>query len=436
MNGSSRLRVAIVTTFYPPHNFGGDGRYVHSFAHALARAGCEVEVIYCDDGYRLLSGKASDPPPTEPVEEEDGVLVHRLSSRWAGASVLLMQQFGRPALVRKELEQTLSRGFDVIHYHNISLAGGPGVLGIGDAIKFYTAHEHWLVCANHVLWRHGRELCDRRECIRCSLAHRRPPPLWRATGLLEREAAHVDEFIALSESVAANHRKFGFHRDMRLMASFLPDAEAGAVPDVAPYAHPRPYFLMVGRLETIKGMQDVVPLFDADFPADLLIAGSGPMEAELRRLAGGSPTVHFLGQIDPVSLPSLYRGAHALIAPSRCYEVFPLVVLEAFREGTPIIARDLGPYPQIVRESEAGLLFSGESSLRNALTSLANDEGLRARLSANGRAALAERWSERTAMRDHFALVAEVAHRRGRPDVRERAKALLQGMVAGEEVEQ
>ncbi len=430
MTSTNTLRVAIVTTFYPPHNFGGDGRYVRSFAHALARAGCAVEVIYCDDGYRVLSGKRSEPPPADPVVEEDGVLVHRISSPWAAGSVLLMQQLGRPVLQKNALERALSRDFDVIHYHNISLAGGPGVLGIGDALKFYTAHEHWLVCANHVLWRHGRELCDARQCVRCSLAHKRPPPLWRATGLLEREAAHVDEFIALSESVAANHKAFGFHRDMRLMASFLPDAEAGAAPDVTPYAHPRPYFLMVGRLETIKGMQDVVPLFaEEGFPADLLIAGSGPMDAELRHLAGGSANVQFLGQVDPVQLPALYRGARALITPSRCYEVFPMVALEAFREGTPIIARDLGPYPQIVRESGAGLLFHDAETLRGALLRLATDEAHRAQLSANGRAALATRWSERTGMRDYFTLVAETAKRRGRQHVSDRAEAVVASLA-------
>ncbi|MGD9809895.1 MAG: glycosyltransferase family 4 protein [Sphingobium sp.] len=426
MTGASKLRVAIVTTFYPPHNFGGDGRYVKSFAHALSRAGCEVEVVYCDDGWRVLSGQSSDPPPAEPIDDGDGVLVNRVSSGWAMGSVLAMQQFGRPLLQKKALEKALSRDFDVIHYHNISLAGGPGVLGIGDAIKLYTAHEHWLVCANHVLWRHKRELCDGRECTRCSLAHRRPPPLWRATGLLERESRHVDEFIALSESVAANHKAFGFARDMRLMASFLPDAEAGAAPDIAPHDHPRPYYLMVGRLETIKGMQDVVPLFaKADFPADLLIAGSGPMEEELRSLAGGSANVHFLGQVDPVRLPALYRGARALITPSRCYEVFPMVALEAFREGTPIIARDLGPYPQIVRESGAGMLFDDADSLSDALMRLADDDALRAELSANGRTVLAGRWSEATAMRDWLALVAEIAERRGRPEVAARAGALL-----------
>ena len=422
--GGSRLRIAIVTTFYPPHNFGGDGRYVRSFAHALGRAGCEVEVIYCDDGWRALSGQASPPPGDAPIEEAPGVKVHRISSAWAAGSVLLMQQLGRPVLLKQRLERLLARDFDVIHYHNISLAGGPGVLAIGDAIKLYTAHEHWLVCANHVLWRHNRELCDGRQCLRCSLAHHRPPQLWRGTDLLEKSAAHVDEFIALSKSVAANHKAFGFARDMRLMASFLPAEEAGGTPDVAPYAHPRPYFLMVGRLEVIKGFQDVIPAFDDEVEADLLIAGTGAYEDELRALAGGRPQIKFLGQLSPVELPALYRGARALITPSRCYEVFPMVALEAFREGTPIVARDLGPYPQIVEESRAGLIFDDTPSLKAALNRLARDPALREELGANGAAALASRWSEATAMRDYFALIGEIARRRHRFAVGDRIPAL------------
>ena len=62
--------------------------------------------------------------------------------------------------------------------------GGPGCSRYGgDAVKLYMAHEHWLVCPTHVLWRHGRELCTGRECLRCTLRYQRPPQLWRYTGL-------------------------------------------------------------------------------------------------------------------------------------------------------------------------------------------------------------------------------------------------------------
>lgn len=410
------LRAALVTTFYPPDNFGGDGRYVESLATALARAGVAVEVITLSDGYRALGGTAR-PPPADPP----GVTVHRLGSRWPRASVLAMQQLGVPAGARDALAALLARPFDVIHYHNVSLMGGPGVLALGDAVKLYTAHEHWLVCPTHVLWRHGRELCDARQCIRCCLAHRRPPPAWRATGHLGRMLDHVDAFIALSRSVADNHAAFGFPRAMHPMASFLPDVAPRAV---ACETDPRPYALLVGRLERIKGFQEVVPLFDGSMPVDLLIAGTGDFEPELRRLAAASPQVRFLGPVAPDALPGLYAGALALVTPSLCYEVFPMVALEAFREGTPIVARRLGPYPQIVAESGAGLLFDDAAGLADAIRTLAADPRLRVCMGEAGRAALADRWSEQRAIADWLRLVGEIAARRGRDATSARVAAL------------
>ena len=93
-----------------------------------------------------------------------------------------------------------------------------------------------------------------------------------------------------------------------------------------------------------------------------------------------------------------------------------MVALEAFREATPIIARDLGPYPQIVEESQAGLLFDDEAGLREAIVALATNPELRDRLGASGRAALAERWTETTAINEWLALVRSIAVRKGRDD--------------------
>lgn len=418
------LRVAIVTTFYPPCNFGGDGRYVQSFVHSLARRGCEVEVIYDADAWRIAKNILHPAAPPPPETEPEGVTVHRLESRWPLASTLLTHQTGRPVAQRRAIEAILARGFDVIHYHNISLVGGPGILAIGKGVKLYTAHEHWLVCQNHILWRHNRELCDKRECLRCSIAFRRPPQLWRQTSLLDQSLAHVDAVIALSQSVADNHRAFGLKREMMPMASFMPDSAAKAPVSGSHSLHERPYFLFVGRLETFKGLQDVIPCFDEDSPADLLIAGTGDFEPELRRLAQGRGCVKFLGNVVPADLPGLYRNALALITPSQCYEVFPMVALEAFREATPVIARDLGPYPQIIAESGAGMIFADADGLRAAIASLAGDRALRDRLGAAGKAALAERWSETVAIDAWFDLVRGIAAKRGLQETAARAAAL------------
>ena len=250
-----------------------------------------------------------------------------------------------------------AQGFDVIHFHNISLVGGPGILAYGDGVKLYTAHEHWLVCPSHVLWRHQREVCTGRQCLRCVLRHKRPPQLWRSTGLLERKARHVDAFCAPSQFCADKHEEFGFPREMSVLPNFLPDLES--TPPVRDESGngERPFFLFVGRLEHIKGLQDVIPLFRSDGPTDLCVAGTGGYEPHLRELAQGSARVKFLGHQNQEQLRTLYRRARAVVLPSICYEVFPMVILESFRESTPVIARRLGPYPEIVDQSQGGFLF-------------------------------------------------------------------------------
>lgn len=401
------LRFAMVTTFYPPFNFGGDGHYVRNLAYALARRGHAVEIIHDADAYRLLSGGA-DP---EPLVEPPGVSVHTLRSAFPILSCLATQQFGRPLVHGARIRRILSRGFDVIHFHNVSLVGGPTILSYGAGIKLYTAHEHWLVCPMHTLWRHDRELCAGRECVRCALAYKRPPQLWRAGSLLARQARHVDAFIALSRFSAEKHAEFGFRERMNVMLAFLPDPPEDHLP--SPPVARRPYFLFVGRLERIKGLHDVLPAFDDTHPADLVIVGTGAYEADLRTLARGRSNIRFLGYQTPDRLRTLYRGARALIAPSICYEVLPLVVLEAFQHGIPIIARRLGPYPELVEASGGGFLFSDRAELDAAIASLTVDVVRRDAMADAAKRAFRTNWSETVALTGYFDLIRSIALRRG-----------------------
>lgn len=405
------LRIAMVTTFYPPYNFGGDGVYVQRLARALVRRGHYVEVIHDTDGYRMLSGK----DPGEPEPDATGVVVHRLRSRLAAPAALAVQQFGRPVVHAAELHRLLTDRFDVIHFHNISLIGGPGIWAYGTGVKLHTAHEHWLVCESHILWRDNKELCDEKRCLMCALRHKRPPQAWRVTNLIEREAPNVDAFLMLSQSAVDNHRRFGFTPPMTVVPSFLPAEEADALePETEMEGKPvPPYFLFVGRLEIIKGLQDVIPQFGADSPAELWIAGAGEYENELRRLAVGRDKVKFLGRQPMERLRQLYRDALAVVTPSVCYEVFPMVVLEAFREGTPIIARELGPYPEIVNETGGGLLFNDDASLKYTLERLANNPAEAEAMGARGLKAFQETWSEDVALARYFGIIRDVADRKG-----------------------
>ena len=410
----SGLRFGFLTTFYPPHNFGGDGIGIQRLARGLVKAGHQVTVIHDVDAYNALH-KGPEPGPQP---EPEGLEVIGLRSGMGTLSSLLTQQLGRPVLNGGRIARLLDeRKFDVINFHNISLVGGPGILKYGRALKLYMAHEHWLVCPSHVLWRHNRELCTGRECLKCELTYRRPPQLWRRTGYLERELHHVDAFIAMSEFSRQKHREFGFPREMEVLPYFLPDPEPAGARVGGASPHARPYFLFVGRLEKIKGLDDVIPVF-RDYPeADLVIAGDGEYGATFRALGEGMPNVRFLGRVPLEELRRYYEHAIGLIVPSVCFETFGIILIEAFRQGTPVIARRIGPFPEIVETSGGGELFGTRDELVGAMRRLQQDPERRARLAAAGYEAFVSRWSERAVVPQYLDIVARAAERKGDRDV-------------------
>jgi glycosyltransferase involved in cell wall biosynthesis len=366
----------MVTTFYPPRSFGGDAVAVQALSRALARAGHQVTVVCDDDAYRTLAGRFDAAPP----ECDDGITVHRLRSMLGAVSVGLTQQIGRPIVHGRELRRILEEGgFDVIHFHNLSLVGGPAALAFGSAVKLYTAHEHWLVCPTHVLWRHGVEPCENRECIRCQLHYERPPQFWRGTGLLERHLPAVHTFIAVSEFSRAKHREFGFSRDMQVLPGFVRDPGPPPLRERGPE---RPYFLFVGRLEPIKGLDDVIERFATFDEADLLIAGDGSRRAALQAQARGNPRVRFLGFQQMDQLARLYAGAVAVIASSRGFETFGMSVIEAYSRGVPVLARRIGSYIELVEGSGAGETFGDARELELAMRRLLADPARTASMGA------------------------------------------------------
>lgn len=404
------MKFCMITTFYPPHNFGGDGIGIQRLVHGLARRGHAVTVIHDVDAYNALHNG----PEPQPGPEPEGVTVHRLKSGWGVLSPFLTQQTGRPIVNGRRIRQILDAGnFDVINFHNISLVGGPGILAYGRGIKLYMCHEHWLVCPMHVLWRHNRELCTGRQCFRCALHFHRPPQYWRYTGFLESQLRHVDVFIAMSEFSRAKHREFGFPREMEVLPYFLPDPAPQPAETAGGSLHDRPYFLFVGRLERLKGLDDVIPLFAHYRDADLLIAGDGEYAATLKERARAVPGVRFLGRVDQERLRQYYRHALALIAPSVCFETFGIILLEAYRQRTPVIARRLGPFPEIVEQAQAGELFETPEQLVAAMRRLQGDAALRARLGRAGYEAYCKHWTESAVIPRYLDIVRRAAERRG-----------------------
>jgi glycosyltransferase involved in cell wall biosynthesis len=410
------LSIVHVTTFYPPHTFGGDGVQVQRVAQALARRGHKVSVVYAPGAFSLLSPHSSEEhvdighAPAGTPE----VAVHPLDDGWGKVEAVLVQQTGRPVLNRGRLESLLEqpdgRPPDVIHYHNVSLVGGLGVLGIGSAVKLYTPHEYWLMCPTHLLFRYNREICTDRTCFRCTLHSGTPPQLWRLAGLRDRFMPSIDAFVFPSHLTESVHRQHGIDRPGLVINHFLPDeyiadAESrGDRPDDV-----EPYYLYVGRLEPVKGVEALVRHFaEHPCPAPLYLVGDGSLEGPLKEQYGQNPSFRFLGRLGQEDVGELMRDALALILPSAGYEVLGLVVLEAFAHSTPAIVAGIAGATELIAASGAGYTYDTEAELDEALGRLAADPTLRSELGRKGHDYLSEAHGEGSYMRRYEQLVEEL----------------------------
>lgn len=418
------LRFCMVTTFYPPYNFGGDGIFVHRLANELARRGHRVDVVHCADAYAASGGGA----PRGTVADHRAITVHRLESPFGFLSPLATHQTGMPLFKTGQLRKIFSKGFDVIHYHNISLVGGPGILEYrtaGDPIKLYTLHEYWLVCPAHLLFKYNRAPCTKKNCITCLLVHRRPPQWWRFSTRIARAVKEVDAFINLTAFSRDVHREHGLDLPFVHLPFFHPDREEPASPGgpVKQRTPPvrEPYFLFAGRLEKLKGMQTLIPVFRRFPAAQLIVAGTGSLEHRFRKLAGDCPTIRFLGHLPHDELQELYRSATAVIVPSLYCDISPLVIIEAVKNRTPVIVRNLGGMPELVRESGGGMIYNSDDDLIAAMERLLADRTLRDRLGEAGFETYSRNWTATAHVDRYIDLVgriqAEQAMRRGNRSV-------------------
>jgi glycosyltransferase involved in cell wall biosynthesis len=164
---------------------------------------------------------------------------------------------------------------------------------------------------------------------------------------------------------------------------------AGPEPPPPPTAR----LLCIGRLIPIKGHHVLLEAFAAareEVPELTLdLAGTGPLEQELRAAAGEG--VRFLGHVAPVQ--PLIEQAAIVVVPS-LGEGFGMVALEAMERGRAVIAASVGGLPEIL--GDAGVLVpSGEvEPLRAAIVELARDRPRIEALGAAGRKRAVAEFSE------------------------------------------
>ena len=138
------------------------------------------------------------------------------------------------------------------------------------------------------------------------------------------------------------------------------------------------YLLFVGRITPEKGLDDAIELARRT-GLPLMVAAKAQMAHELAMYeqliepAEREGIVTFLGEVGPPARDRLFGEALATVMLGEWPEPFGLVVAESLATGTPLIARRVGSFPEIVRDGIDGFVVD---DLDQAVDAVANVRGL------------------------------------------------------------
>jgi len=153
--------------------------------------------------------------------------------------------------------------------------------------------------------------------------------------------------------------------------------------DRFPVREPGHKLLFVGNIEPRKGLEILIKslalISKFEFSCDI-VGGSyeyGEYFEYLKRLttdADLADRVSFRGKLEPASIVECYRKANIFVFPS-LHEGFGMVLREAMSFGLPVIASDVAPINEIIKDGTNGYLFppGDEEALADALHKLLSD---------------------------------------------------------------
>lgn len=260
-----------------------------------------------------------------------------------------------------------SANYSVVHVQNFFPLISPSVYYAARAVGVpvvQTLRNYRLLCPNGLFFREGR-VCE--DCLgnvplpsmvhACYRQSRAATSVTAAMLVVHRAlgtwSKQVNLFISLSE----------FARQKFIEAGW-PGEKIVVKPN---FVHPDPgvgsgsggYALFVGRLSVEKGLDVLLKAWKTLGSAvPLKIVGDGPLAPQVVAATQRLPHITWLGRKPMSEVYQLMGEAQMLIFPSKWYETFGRVAVEAFAKGTPVIASNIGAIAELVDSGRTGLLFS------------------------------------------------------------------------------
>lgn len=300
---------------------------------------------------------------------------------------------------------------DVAYVHNVFPLISPAVYHALHALRVPTVqviHDFRFLCPNGWFYTQGRvcERCKsgqywnavRRRCYRgsylLSALYATAVGANRLAGIFDK----ITAFICLTE--------FAKHK---LVEARIPERKIFIRPNFldATTTTPTPgqghHVVYLGRLSAEKGVWTLVRAFEQLPDVTLKIVGTGPLEAALHAYVRERhlTNVHFAGFQQGAEKQALLRESVGTVVPSEWYENFPVVVLEAYAAGKPVIGANIGSLPYVIENERSGLLFEvgNPRSLADKVRELVNDPAKRAAMENYARTLVDNKYSPRESYR-------------------------------------
>jgi glycogen(starch) synthase len=401
------MRILVLSNLYPPNVIGGYERLCFEVTTALAAAGHEIVVLTSDYGgavaeypgqrvlrdLRLLTGPDIYTPFPGTPEDRAAIgvtnlaILHRVLEEVRPDVVFAWNLFFLDASMLKALEESRFRTVVMLTDNWLLVMRNP---------EFVSAYFRDMVHGPHPFVPPPEpapapppSLLHRVVARVRRLAGRAPMP-----GL---EAIFGAAFVR--DLYAAGGSRFPRHRVIHNGVKQSGHAAAPTVDRTGLVEAGTLNLLFAGRMVDLKGAHTAVaamPLLDpAALGVDriqLTLLGDMQDAAYMTQLqdaiaqSGQAGTILLRPTVAESALPALFNAHDIYLFPS-LYEPFSLTLIHAMALGIPTIASRTGGNPEIMRDDESGLLFDkGDASgLAAAITRMARDGALRARLAEGGR---------------------------------------------------
>jgi glycosyltransferase involved in cell wall biosynthesis len=262
---------------------------------------------------------------------------------------------------------------DVVHFHNIWYLMSPSAYYAckdSGVPVVQTFHNFRLFCANGLCQRKGEQCFEclgkipwkgvLYRCYKQSVLYSLPIAITECVHNCRKTWVNkIDAVVALTRNAKNVFIRHGIPEGkIFIKSNFL-------VSSPEPSENSDDYCLFLGRLSSEKGVLNLIDAFKILLSIirvniSLKIIGDGPLRSVLEKTVKDHPitNIEILGKKSHAESMEILKKAKFVVIPSIWFEMFPMVLVEAFAHGKPVIASRVQNHSELIQDKKTGVLFN------------------------------------------------------------------------------